>query len=663
MKTPHIFKGRWITHEDFAHYEPKNVFHRQLDKIEIKSEAKKNSHILFRKKFFAKAEAAKIFISADDYYKLYINGKFVCQGPAPAYPFHYYYNEVEIGEYLQEGENTLALHTYYQGLINRVWVSGDDRHGAILDIEQGGEIILSSDESFLCAYHTGFDECGMAGYSTQYMEKYNSAAREVGFEASDFEDGYWQKAKFREHLDYSLFPQPTKMLDFEDIEPEKIEISNGEMFIDFGKIYVGYLELTAKGAAADEITLLFGHELTPEGEVRHKLRANCEYVEKWLLSGGEDTLNEFDYKPVRYVKLLLPEGVTVTRVKFVARHYPFECVAKPNTDDAVLLEIFDLCCGSLEYGCQEVIQDCMEREKGNYLGDGCYTALAHAVLTRDETMMKKLIDDSLRSSFVDRGLLVCATCSMIQEIAEFPLMIYYALYSYAKFSNDLDYLREIYPAIKDVLDYYEESYAQPCGLLSNLDKWCVVEWPPNYRDGYDVDITEGKVCETMHVAINAHYIGAIDYMNKICALIGIPEYKDTKPLKEAFIKTFYDEERGLFKDSAVSGHISVIGNLFPFMYELYPDKKTAENIIALVDERGYDSMMLFGAYPFLEGLRILGKRDKIFDYIKSGKTWGRLLREGATRTFEGWGKDSKWNTSLFHLTLSYAALFLTDWDR
>ena len=39
----------------------------------------------------------------------------------------------------------------------------------------------------------------------------------------------------------------------------------------------------------------------------------------------------------------------------------------------------------------------------------------------------------------------------------------------------------------------------------------------------------------------------------------------------------------------------------------------------------------------------------------------KMLAEGATRTFEGWGRDMKWNTSLFHLTLTLAAAFLTDW--
>ena len=38
-----------------------------------------------------------------------------------------------------------------------------------------------------------------------------------------------------------------------------------------------------------------------------------------------------------------------------------------------------------------------------------------------------------------------------------------------------------------------------------------------------------------------------------------------------------------------------------------------------------------------------------------------VVREGAEVTFEAWGKDLKWNTSLFHLCYTYPVLFLCDW--
>lgn len=155
------FSGKWITTDEFCELAPVNVFHRQLENTEIASRAPKNSHILFRSKFNVDMpEDVDIYISADDYYKLYINGKFVCQGPSAGYPFHYYYNKVNISEFVTKGENIIAVHTYYQGLINRVWVSGDDRHGMICDIVQGEKVIHASGEEFLYSYHKGFAEIG-----------------------------------------------------------------------------------------------------------------------------------------------------------------------------------------------------------------------------------------------------------------------------------------------------------------------------------------------------------------------------------------------------------------------------------------------------------------------------------------------------------------------
>ena len=50
----------------------------------------------------------------------------------------------------------------------------------------------------------------------------------------------------------------------------------------------------------------------------------------------------------------------------------------------------------------------------------------------------------------------------------------------------------------------------------------------------------------------------------------------------------------------------------------------------------------------------------LHELLVSPDAWLRNLREGATRTFEGWGRDTKWNTSLYHLTIASVALFLTD---
>ena len=109
-----IFKGKPITHPVLSGYEPVALWHRQLAKAPERGKMPENLHVLFRTKFNYDGGRVVIRLTADDYFKLYINGKFVTQGPAPAFDFRYYYVDVDITDYLVPGENTVAFHTYYQ---------------------------------------------------------------------------------------------------------------------------------------------------------------------------------------------------------------------------------------------------------------------------------------------------------------------------------------------------------------------------------------------------------------------------------------------------------------------------------------------------------------------------------------------------------------------
>lgn len=664
---PEVFAGNWITTKEFFDQIPQNMFHRQLDRSSLPEAAPEleNRHILFRKKFtLEKAENVILRISADDYYKLYVNGVFVTQGPAAGYSFHYFYNQIDLSKFVHPGENTIAVHTYYQGLINRVWVSGDRQHGLLLDLFADGKLLLASDESFRCRVHSGFSSAGKAGYETQFLERYDAASPEVGFEQPGFDDSEWAPAKLRRHAAYRMFRQPTAQLEFESISPAAVEPLENGVRIDFGAVYVGSLTFRARGKRASEIEMRFGQELNEDGSVRHQLRANCNYIEFFRLSGGTDTLNQFDYKSFRYVELLLPPGCEIDSdsLRLTARHYPFTLRAVCNRTDEKSLAVWRLCVDTLHYGMQEVIQDCMEREKGYYLGDACYSLLAWCILTKDFAPMEKFFDDFLRTSFINRGLMTCAACSFMQEIAEYPLIMFLLLLEYCRLTGNLEFVRTRYAAFADILDFYREEYAEADGLLNHLDKWCVVEWPANLRDGYDVDLTEGKCCDTKHNALNAWYIGAIQCLNEVAAMLEQPPYAETAPLKVAFVSAFYDTEKQLFRDSVSTTHISLPGNVFAAFFELFPDRAGVQNTVAMIREKRLSQSLLFVTFPLLALLRREGETKLVHELLTDKDAWLRMLSEGATRTFEGWYKDQKWNTSLFHLTMSLGALFLTDWE-
>ena len=227
--TQYSFNGNLICPEELSEASPVFVFHRQLDPVKPCGKLPQNVHMLFRKKFSANSKAKTIIkITADDYYKLYINGKYVGQGPAAGFHFHYYFNEFDISDYINDGENTIAIHAYYQGLINRVWVSGDDRAGVIFDIISDGEVIAKSDETVSCCIHDGFEQMGMVGYETQFMERYDSNSKCVMFEQSDYDDSTWKKARIYKNSDHKFYPQKTKNLVTEEILPAEIK-KNGNL--------------------------------------------------------------------------------------------------------------------------------------------------------------------------------------------------------------------------------------------------------------------------------------------------------------------------------------------------------------------------------------------------------------------------------------------------
>jgi len=658
------FQGRWITHPTMADYRPRQVFSRQLSRIPTDPNAPKNQHILLRRRFTLgeNFDKAVLTFSADDNCRIYLNGQFVTQGPCPGYHIRYPYRQTDVTEFLQKGENILAIHVYYQGLINRVWQSGDLRSGWIGDLEVDGKVILSSDESFLTCLHEGFRAIGTVGYETSFLEEVDSRAAQVGFEQADFNDTAWEKAAIAEHNDHGLRQEPIEALQWERIAPETLRQENNRIFLDFGKMYAGNLALRAKGEKGSIVTVRCAQELTQEGEPRFALRSGGTYEESWILAEGESLFRPYDYKAFRYCEILLPEGAELLSAELQARHYPFRLQRQLRAEyqnDPKLRSIWDLCLHTLAYGAQEGILDCMEREKGNYLGDGCYTTLTHAALTGDDALLRHLIDEAFASSFITKGLVTCLACSFMQEIAEYPLILVETVLWHYRLFGDRAYLQENYAKVTTLLDCYRQDYEEDL-LLRRLDKWCVVEWPDNFRDGYDVDLTEGQICEPPHCALQAYYLRSIDCANEMARILDRPAYRDTEALREAFISAFYDPKTGLFRDSETTQHTSLPANIYPFAFHLCPDAQTEAHIAAWILEKGMHSLSFFTGFAALQGFAARGNRDAITQLLRDEAAWLRMLREGATATFESWGKETKWNTSLFHMTLSFAALFLSD---
>ncbi len=102
----------WICAKEFQNLEPINLFRKEMAEPVPYGhpDSLRNCHILFRKEFTVSGKSPyQLCITADDYYKLYLNGEYVGQGPAPSYPFSHNYNTYDVTRFPVEGINVLAV--------------------------------------------------------------------------------------------------------------------------------------------------------------------------------------------------------------------------------------------------------------------------------------------------------------------------------------------------------------------------------------------------------------------------------------------------------------------------------------------------------------------------------------------------------------------------
>ncbi len=639
-----IFKSNWITTEEFAALSPDDLILRP-DGNNKKGEIF-NRHICFKKSFNFSGGEAILNISADDYYKLYINGEFVGQGPAPAYFYNYKYNQYNLTGRLKSGLNTIAVHTYYDGNVNRVWNSGDQRFGLVADLFIDGLYAFGTDSGWKYKRMEEFTSTTTVGYNTAFLDDMDMRLRDGEIFGSDF-IGEWQNA-VEINPDYTFCETPVPTLQIYKVAPKIQEYRGDHFFIDMGKEYAGSLYMELKGAEGEEVKILSAEEILPDGRLPKAMRCNCEYLERVILSGKSDHYMPFGYKGFRYAEIYCRQEVVKSLYLVAQNHHFPENAAVLECENTLLADIFDLCLHTLRVGTQEGILDCIQREKGQYLGDFTVSGLAYLYATGDVEFYKKVLQDFADTARINKGLLAVAPGSLHQEIADFSLQYPLQIMNYYNYTGDKAEVCRLLPIAEGILEHFQK-FRRPDGMLKGVtDKWNLVDWPDNLRDGYDCELCNPIAEDCVHNVINAFYVGAVKTTEQLRDIAGVRYLSEYEKLKAAYINAFFDKEAGLFKDTEQSHHHSLHSNVVAAYYGLNPEG-AAENIIKLISEKQLCCGVQM-SYFLLKALAVLGAYDKLLELLlnQGEHSWANMLREGATTTLEAWGKDQKFNTSFCH---------------
>lgn len=175
-----------------------------------------------------KASAAKLHITANDRYILYVNGKYVGRGPARSDCRWKSYDTYDLAASMGRGRNCIAILAYHYGCHNAY--TRDDRAGFFAQLEvflpDGSQQVIGTDETWRVQEARGWRrDVKTINRNVGVSEVYDARAEPVGWAGSGFDDSRWQLATVippgASPWSY-LEPRQTPLMTEEEVVPVRI---------------------------------------------------------------------------------------------------------------------------------------------------------------------------------------------------------------------------------------------------------------------------------------------------------------------------------------------------------------------------------------------------------------------------------------------------------
>jgi hypothetical protein len=201
--------------------------------IWLKNETDSNFNLqtISRKTFNVKADgvdAAELFITADTQYRLFINGRWVSDGPERMFPWKYAYDRLDVSGYLQPGKNVIAVMVLHHG--EGTFQSLEVRPGLLVQMEVvcgKSRQMICSDESWKMIIDpshirwTPRISCQMP-----CEEQVDARCLSADWLQVDFDDSKWQNtavvSTVKDGPWKNLTERDIPLLDYERILPKRI---------------------------------------------------------------------------------------------------------------------------------------------------------------------------------------------------------------------------------------------------------------------------------------------------------------------------------------------------------------------------------------------------------------------------------------------------------
>ncbi|HAH24740.1 MAG TPA: alpha-L-rhamnosidase [Prolixibacteraceae bacterium] len=508
------WKAQWITHptESILDY---GVFH-------------------FRKSFELTAVPKEfiIHVSADNRYRLLVNGKAVCFGPARGDLAHWYYESIDIAPFLKKGNNLLAAIVWNFGA-DKAWAQFSLKTALIVQGNSPLEEIVNTDASWKVikdkAYQPASADAKEALGTFIVVgpcDRLDAALYPWNWETEAYNDHNWSKPKMMDaghprgigtDINWVLTPRPIPQMEQKEQRFASVRRSTGTVsgsvtttsvtvpegfllgkakwtvpanqkltiLFDQGSLTTGYPELLVSKGKGSSVRLVYAESLldaTGNKGNRNDIEDKTikGYADLFLPDGGANRLfMPLWFRTWRYLQLEIEtkgEALVMDDFSSLFTAYPLQENASFESDQTDLKQIWNVGWHTARLCANETYYDCPYYEQMQYTGDTRIQALISLYVSGDDRLVRNALMCYNESRFYE-GLTQSRYPSASPQVIP-PFSLYWVdmVHDYWSLRDDQPFVRGFLPGIDQVLNWFTDRIDPKTGLLGKVEYWNFVDW-------------------------------------------------------------------------------------------------------------------------------------------------------------------------------------------
>ncbi len=619
-----------------------------------------------------------IHISADNRYKLYVNGTLVSLGPARGDTYYWNYETVDLAQYLTTGKNTVAALVWNEAQY-RPEAQISVRTGFIIQGNTAAEEILNTNNTWKCFRDAGHQPIPGYFFAASKGEMVDMTKAVKGdWTAINYDDTAWPTAaKIADGrlkgtawgIEWALVPSPLPPREMTYQRILKLRSATGinvpptfpekktaitipanttvTLLLDQTFETNAYVTLNMSGGKGAGVSLGYAESLYDKSNPGVN-KGNRNDVDGKVFVGRKDSLiadgspkqsfTTLNFRTYRYIQLLVQTGndpLVIDDIYGTFTGYPFQRTSVFTTDNTEIPQMLDIGWRTARLNAWETYTDCPYYEQLQYIGDTRIQAMVSYYNTTDDRLARNALNEMDHSRLPEGVTHSCYPSKGTQVISTFSLWYIGMLHDYWMYRGDDNFIKDKLLGERGVLDFFSK-YQTADGSLKNTPYWAFVDWAGNLAGG--VNDADGSAA-----IYDLQLLWAYQWAAEMEGKIGLHDYavlysQKAAQLKATIQRRYWNSAKKLYADTKEKTGYSQHTNSLAILTGMVSKADMPAVADGLLNDKSLTQCSVYFKYYLNQALVKAGRGN---DYMN----WLGIYRENIAMGLSTWAEYSDVNTT------------------